>query len=191
MKKMKTLFKMDDRHQMTDVPNAGTEEIFAGLWIPRIKLDGSACAIINGKLHKRYDRKLKKNGQRRFPPPGWRFCNPEPDPITGHWPGWVPVLPEDKYHLLAWENTLFTDRSDGTYELIGSKVQGNPYGLADFHVLIKHEACRTIKLTMPMTYESLKSDLEKLTEEGIVFHGPNDQFFKLRRSDFGLEWPIV
>jgi len=30
MKKMKTLFKMDDSHQMTDIPNEDTEWVFHG-----------------------------------------------------------------------------------------------------------------------------------------------------------------
>jgi hypothetical protein len=189
---MKTVFKMNDKHQMTDVPNEGTEGVFDGSWVPRIKLDGTACAVIYGKLYKRYDRKLKKNGQRRLPPPGWMACSPKPDPVTNHWPGWVPVLPTDKHHVAGWDNHMFSvNRTDGTYELLGSKVQNNPYNMTDFHALIRHDECRVVKLTIPMTYDSLKTDLKKLYEEGIVFHGPDGQFFKLRRSDFGLGWPIV
>jgi len=36
MRKVKTLFKMDDNHQMTDIPNDGTEGVFAGDWIQEL-----------------------------------------------------------------------------------------------------------------------------------------------------------
>ena len=182
---------MDDLHRMTDVPNEGTEGVFTGDWVPRIKLDGTACAIIKGKLYKRYDCKLDKKGYRKTHPEGWKHCEPNPDLITGHWPGWAPVTDADKYHREAWDNCWISDsKEDGTYELIGSKIQGNPYDMKDFHALVQHNLCRMIELTMPMTYHSLKADLTKLDEEGIVFHGPDGQFFKLRRKDFGLSWPI-
>ena len=192
MKKIKTLFMMDTNHQMTDVPNEGTKGVFNGEWIPRVKLDGSACAIMGGKLYKRYDRKLNKKGIRRTPPPGWVQCDEFPDPITGHWPGWAPVTFEDTYLLDAWKDLTETCviPIDGTYELIGPKVQGNPYSMVDLHALIPHSYSRIVPLTMPMTYNSLKADLGELNEEGIVFHGPDNQYFKLRRSDFGFSWSI-
>jgi len=51
-----------------------------------------------------------------------------PDPVTGHWPGWVPVRadePGDRHHLEAFQGGL----DDGTYELVGPKVQRNRYQL--------------------------------------------------------------
>jgi hypothetical protein len=189
---MKTLFKMDNNHQMTDVPNEGTEGVFAGDWVPRIKLDGTACAVIKGRLYKRYDCKLNKKGVRKTPPIDWAPCDLTPDPITNHWPGWTPVTFVDKHHVDAWVNHWDnTYREDGTFELIGSKVQNNPYNLVKFHALVPHKYCRVVSLTMPMSYESLKNDIEKLTEEGIVFHGPDEQYFKLRRTDFGFAWPVA
>jgi len=193
MRKMKTLFKMDENHKMTNIPNKGTSFVFAGHSTPRIKLDGTACIIIDGKLHKRYDCKLNKKGGRKTPPAGWIACDPEPDPITGHWPGWAPIVTEDRWHREALD---FADRnpaaghtSDGTYELVGSKVQGNPYKIVNSHVLVKHNLCRVIELEGHITYESLKSVMCTLNEEGIVFHGgPDGIMFKLRQTDFDFVW---
>lgn len=59
----------------------------------------------------------------------------DPDPITGHWPGWILVGdgPEDRWHREA-----FTGKEqDGTYELCGPKVQGNPERF-ERHVLVPH-----------------------------------------------------
>lgn len=74
---------------------------------------------------------------RQNTPAGFEPAQPGPDPITAHWPGWLPVgdVPEDRWHreALATADTL----PDGTYELVGPKMQGNAAHL-DRHILIPH-----------------------------------------------------
>lgn len=85
------------------------------------KYDGTACAIIDGLLYKRYDVK-KGKAVPKFAIP----CQ-EPDHITGHWPHWVLCQrdnPADKYHFEGLDN--LDRKEDGTYELCGPKIQGNP-----------------------------------------------------------------
>ena len=63
-----------------------------------IKFDGTACAVIDGKLYARYDAKKGKT-----PPPNAIPCC-EPDPVTGHHPHWIPCGPEpqSKWHWEGW-----------------------------------------------------------------------------------------
>ena len=76
------------------------------------------------------------------------------------------------------------DKSDGTYELCGPKVQGNPEQL-ETHTLIKH-GCETL-LVPDLSFEGIKSFLENHDIEGIVFHHKSDdRMCKIRKSDFGL-----
>ena len=108
-----------------------------------VKRDGTACAIIGGKLHRRYDAKAGKN-----PPDGAIPCEESRDPVTGHWPLWVLVGdgPQDRYHREAWERMPAEDRVDGSYELCGPHFQGNPERLA-VDTLIPHgEAVHFVKI---------------------------------------------
>lgn len=86
MKKISTLYKKDpnDLGRVINEVNPENAWVFtdAGV-IATQKYDGTACAIIDGQLYKRYDVKKGKN----VPP----FAIPcqDPDPVTGHWPHWV------------------------------------------------------------------------------------------------------
>src|SRR5688572_26623752 len=123
MKKISTLYKKNPENlgRVIDEINPENEWVFTdeGVRATR-KFDGTACAIINGYLYKRYD--VKKG---RPVPPDAIPCQ-EPDEITGHWPHWVRCdtnKPEDKYFWEAYSGYTY---SDGTYELCGEKIQGNP-----------------------------------------------------------------
>lgn len=183
MKKVISLFKRDyEKTRLVYneiVP--GAEWIVNGEGIATIKIDGTSCLVEDGKLYKRYD---AKNG--KTPPPGFIPAQ-EPDPITGHWPGWLLVSdnnPYDKYHREAFENK---DLQNGTYELIGEKVQGNPYKIIG-HKLIKHGEWLFEK-EPPRTFEELRAWFEINNVEGIVWHRENGEMVKIKRKDFGLKWP--
>lgn len=156
--------------------------------IPTIKYDGTAC-MWHGLLYKRHD--LKKGRKR---PKVWLPCQPKPDEKTGHWPGWVPVGsgPEDKYHIEAERN--FYDRrvetfSPGqTYELVGPKVQGNPYDL-DKHYLIKHGNDPILDLPAFPSFNQIYTYLCYREIEGIVWHHPDGIMAKIKAKDFGIKWP--
>ncbi len=112
----------------------------------------------------------------------------EPDAITGHWPHWILCSlenPNDKYYYEAFIGQGF---SDGTYELCGPKIQGNPEGLLA-HELIKHGEHVLHGLIYPLTFNGLRNYLEKVNIEGIVFHhkSGDGRMCKLRKSDYGLK----
>ena len=138
MKKIKSLFKRDyeskDRLVYNEVVE-GCEWVLEGEGIATRKYDGTSCMIKEGVLYKRYD---AKNGKK--PPKGFIPAQ-DPDPITGHWPGWIVVdfsKPENKYHKQAFELEAdiqeYMELEEGTYELCGPKINGNPEHF-DFHVL--------------------------------------------------------
>jgi hypothetical protein len=164
---------------LTDEIAPGCEWVMNGEGIASRKWDGTACAVIDGKLYKRYDAKAGKSA-----PPNGIPCQ-APNPVTGHWPHWIPVDPLDnsnRWILEAWHNG--EPFADGTYEAIGPKIDGNPE-LFDSHVLIRHgEDVRDV----PRSKEGIRSFLEANRIEGIVFAHPDGRMCKIRRADFGLEW---
>jgi len=182
MKKISTLFKKDPNDLGRVIPEVNPENSWVftdeGVRATR-KYDGTACAVINGQLYKRYDVKKGKTVP--------EFATPcqEPDPITGHWPHWVLCQhdnPADKYHLLAFIGVI----PDGTYELCGERVQGNPEKIAG-HKLIRHGAFDLNVNFQSYTFEMFKEYLTYTDIEGIVFHHPDGRMCKLRKSDYGIK----
>jgi hypothetical protein len=180
MKKISTLFKKDpnDLGRVINEINPGNEWVINGEGCATQKYDGTAAAIIDGNLYKRYD--VKKGRQ---VPPDAIPCQ-EPDAITGHWPHWVKCNPDtDKYFYEAFEN--LDSWEDGTYELCGPKVQGNPEKL-DRHKLFDHQYSRVI-VPEQITFDNMRNLLSVLDIEGIVFHHPDGRMCKIRKSDFGIK----
>ena len=64
MKKIPTLFeRVYENHKVVGIlpkVTEGMEWVLAGEGIATVKWDGSCCAIIDGKLYKRYDAKKGK-----------------------------------------------------------------------------------------------------------------------------------
>jgi hypothetical protein len=187
VKKIPSLFQRNyetDR-RIRDEVVVGCEWVLAGEGVATVKWDGTACLVRDGVLYKRYDAKKGKT-----PPEGFEPAEAAPDALTGHWPGWLPVSDsaEDKWHREAWEREPARGLRDGTYELIGPKIQGNPHGLS-VHQLIQHgniqiEPC-------PRTFAALREHLScQLVYEGIVFHHPDGRMCKVKRRDYGLPWPV-
>jgi len=163
----------------------GCEWVLAGEGVATEKVDGACCAIIDGVLYRRYDANLKKG---RKPPVDGIPCQEAADPVTGHWPFWVRVLDgvaSDKHFARAFSNTPWC-REDGTYEAVGVHFQGNPYGLDD-DFLEKHGRIKL--LDCPRDYGGIYDYLATHEIEGIVWHRGNGDMCKIKRSDFGLEWP--
>lgn len=183
MKKLSTLFKKDsnDLGRVVNEINPENKWVFDGEGIATRKFDGTAAAIINGELYKRYD---VKHG--RQIPHGAIACQ-EADAITGHHPHWLKCersKSEDKYFFEGFDE--LEDKEDGTYELCGEKVQGNPEKI-EGHKLVKH-GCEVLELSS-LEFEKLREYLSDISNdiEGIVFHHKSDtRMCKLRKSDFGL-----
>ncbi len=197
MKKIPSLFKRDyeGTRLVYDEVVEGCEWVLRGEGAPTIKIDGTCCRIADNVLFKRYDRKRnKKTGEHKAAPPGWVAAEDEPNEHTGHWPGWLPVGdgPEDKWHREAWDQVC--EYEDGTYELVGPKVQSNPYALIR-HDLWKHGTPPIPFVHSPFqmlqsTFEGTRRWLSVHQVEGIVWHHPDGRMCKIRRRDFGLPWPI-
>ena len=179
MKKIISLFQRnyDGDRLVRDEVVPGAEWVQAGEGIATRKWDGTCCMVRGGKLWKRYD---VKNG--RTPPGGFEPAQ-DCDAVTGHWPGWIPVGdgPEDAYHREAFTGT----EPEGTYELVGPNVNGNPEGFAS-HYLIphgKHEVCA------PRTFSELRAWFAGPGRdiEGVVWHHADGRMVKIKAKDFGLK----
>jgi hypothetical protein len=190
MKKIPTLFEREfENHKIvgiTDKITPGCEEAFLH-GQATVKLDGSCCAIINGKFYKRYDAKKGKE-----PPEGAIPCC-DPDPVTGHWPHWVMVDPDDpadKWFVKAMVYSFVPEMCDIpylTYEAVGPHFNGNPYDL-EKDILLMHGD--VLLKSVPRTFEGIKKFLEDNLIEGIVFWLNGEPVCKIKRTDFGLPWPV-
>lgn len=178
MKKIISLFQRDydgDRLVMPLIVE-GAEWVRNGEGVATRKFDGTCCMIRGGKLFKRYDVKKGKS-----PPEGFEPAQ-DPDATTGHWPGWVPVTdgPQDRWHREAMSPHF----EDGTYELCGPMINGNPEGLST-HLLIRHgEFTFTGE---PRTFYELREWLPAQNIEGLVWHHPDGRMVKIKTKDFGLK----
>jgi hypothetical protein len=169
----------------------GCEWVLAGEGTASVKWDGTACMVQDHKLFRRYDCKHGKT-----PPEGFVPCG-DPDSVTGHWPGWIPIDdgPECKWHreallgIYASDGTRFRPSQvlpNGTYELCGPRVQGNPQQLPE-HELVPHGQD---VIRPPRDWDGLRGYLERNRSlEGIVWAHPDGRMAKLRRDDFGFSWP--
>lgn len=192
MKKIPTLFEREfkDHNVIKILPKVhpGMEWVLKGEGVATVKYDGSCCAIIDGEYYKRYDCKKGK-----VPTEGFIPCC-EPDSITCHWPGWVKVdekNPADKWFVMAYEMTVMLENygmklSDGTYEAVGRCFQNNPYNFTS-NKLIKHG--KEI-VEVERTFDGIKKYLSEHRIEGLVFWKDGIPQCKIKRSDFGFEWPV-
>lgn len=186
MIKIPTIFLRDPQNLATVTANKNpdAEWVFRGEGIPTRKFDGTAIRVRNGKLYKRYDCKTGRIPPELFEPADI------PDPITGHWPGWVPVTPADKYVLEGYHNSLATNPAttlelkDGTYELCGPKINGNPEGF-NRHLLIIHG--QELLTDVGRDYESIRHFLANGLVEGIVYHHLDGRMAKIKTRDFGFK----
>ena len=187
MKKIPTLYEIeyDGRKQtgMNRTPKPEFAWVEDGEGIATTKIDGSCCAIINGKFYKRYDAK-----RGRKPPKEGIRCQAEPDPITGHFPYWVPVSETksaDRWLCDAYSNMPESQLLDGTYEAIGPKFNSNRYFMRN-NILVKHG--ELIRDVQDRTWDGIRSYLAAHYIEGLVFWKDGNPECKIRRKDFGFNW---
>lgn len=183
MKKIISLFQRnyDGNRQVRDEVVPGAEWVISGEGKATRKFDGTCCMIRDGKLFRRYEA-----SEDRQPPSGFILEErKEQKDIKGRdvikLYGWVPVGegPADQYHREAFVPGLL----DGTYELCGPKVQGNPEHF-NSHVLVPH---RAEVIETPRTFEELKTWLANKDIEGIVWHHPDGRMVKIKKKDFGFK----
>ncbi len=184
MRKVPTLFERDwngDRSRVLPGVHPGCEWVLAGEGVPTRKLDGTCCMIRDGRLYKRQEIGLMRDAPADFE-------EVDRDPETGKRVGWRPVGdgPEDEWHRKGFACLVLVE--DGTYELVGPKVQGNPED-APFHVLIPHTAPVLVLGDAPRDFDAIREYLAARDIEGIVFHHADGRMAKVKRRDFGLPWP--
>lgn len=180
MEKIPTMFERDwdgDRSRVVNAITPGCEWVAAGEGIATRKYDGTCCAVIGGALYKRHEVKPGKP----FPD---AFRQLSTDEQTGKTIGYLPVGdgPEDRWHREALANAG-TPLPDGTYELVGPKIQGNPEDY-NLHVLISHRHAETYD-DVPRDFDGIKAWLECHDVEGIVFHNWG-RMAKIKARDFGI-----
>ncbi len=175
MRKIISLFKRDydGTRLVYDEVVPGAEWVAAGAGVATRKFDGTCCMVKEHKLYKRYD---AKEGR---PTPAGFIAAQDADPVTGHWPGWLLVGDgaEDRWYREAFTGS----EPNGTYELCGPKVQGNPEKF-ERHVLVPHG--KEVLPDAPRTFDALKNYLENRGIEGIVWHHPDGRMVKIKRRDF-------
>ena len=114
-----------------------------------------------------------------------------------------PANPADRYFLEAYHNAWLAR------ETIGPAWQNNPYGLSTNN-LIRHGRDKILELSWAETghlegdsdfgwkfvhhqvlsLEMIRDYLKTHKIEGIVFWLDGQPLCKIKRSDFGFEWPI-
>jgi len=184
MKKIPTLFKRDFENggQVYDAYSEGTEWVIRGEGVATRKYDGTCVLIRDHKMYKRYELKAGRTAPPDFEPV-------DHDETTGKTMGWVQVGwgAEDKWFREAAKggNPDNVSLSDGTYELLGPKVQGNPEKVGE-HQLKKHSLATEYE-NVPLEFEMLKQWLTDKDIEGLVWHHPDGRMVKIKKKDFRLK----
>jgi len=179
MRKIPTIFlrDLDNKSRITRNPHPDCDWVFRGEGLPTRKYDGTCVLIQDGQCFKRREVRPGKKAPADF-------IEVQVDRETGKRIGWVPVRmgdPNDRYYFEALDR--IGTPPDGTYELCGPKVQGNPEGF-DEHVLVPHG--RDILADCPRTFDELREWLADMDIEGIVFWHPDGRKGKIKKRDFGL-----
>ncbi|GFR75670.1 chromosome 12 open reading frame 29 [Elysia marginata] len=144
-----------------------------------------------------------------------------PDKL-GHTPGWVPVEAKSRQHCwhlsaVSLENGLalvlrespdyigelvleaepLSNLVGQTCELVGSNINGNPYGIGTkknpLHFLVPHGSLG-VTCPSPVDQDKMFSWLGGETSvaavEGVVWHCDNGVLYKLHRHHLNLPWPV-
>ncbi len=154
----------------------------------------------------RYDQKLSKHAKSKLdkkkltidvtdpqcikqhfkPPPDW-FVPTEiaPDPVTYHFPGYVPIFKPNTENAHQFESYLAADFNEfkslkpHTYELVGPDVNGNAHSFprrhlllhgADTHVAVTKLSTPDKPLTLDTIMKWFQTNPSSVTSEGVVWH---------------------
>lgn len=182
MNKIPTIFVRDMSKQpalVTPEWVPGCEWVRDGEGIATQKYDGTSCLVRDGKLYKRRELRQGDVAPQDFESLGT-------DENTGKTVGWVPVGDgsEDRWHREAF--TSVPEWPNGTYELVGPKIQGNKDGYST-HTLVSHARAAPMH-DAPRDFDGLRAWLAEHRVEGLVWHNHDGRMAKIKRRDFGLKW---
>lgn len=161
MKKIPSLFARDPANPrvLSDAYHDAADWVVRGEGVATRKWDGTAVLVQGGAVYARYDVKAGRTAPLGFVPAQ------DPDPATGHHPGWVPATRlEDRWIRAAAEAS--GSLADGTYEAVGPKIGGNPERLED-HRLIRHGAL--VLPDVPRDKAGLVDYFSRHDVEGVVW----------------------
>lgn len=186
MKKIVSLFQRnyEGDYKVRNEVVPGSEWVINGEGVATRKWDGTAVLIKDGKGYRRYGAKCGKKI-----PPNFVPAQPEPDPKTGFWPGWVPADGRASIYIQeAIEKAVLEYPQgipDGTYEACGPSIGGkhgiNPENLTS-HILVRHG--EDLVFDCPRNFIDLMDYLRDKSIEGIVWHHPDGRMVKIKKSDF-------
>lgn len=186
MKKIPTLFVRDpdDMRRVLPEVHPDCQWVLDGEGVATRKYDGTCVSWHDGDWWFRREVKPGKN-----PPDGW--AQVALDETTGKRVGWEPARPTSGFIRLlreAIDNTFaFGDEiPEGTYELCGPKVNGNPEHFGE-HRLIRHADAEVFNLPARLDFNTCRRavlDLAEYGHEGIVWHHPDGRMAKLKACDF-------
>ena len=183
MKKIPTVYLRDwdnNPKYVTREPNPDCAWVFAGEGHATRKYDGT-CVMFDGECW--WARREVKPG--KYGPVGFRLV--EEDPETGKRMGWEPIEQSSfaRFHEEALANQA-GPWPEGTYELLGPKINGNPEDL-DLHWLQPHAAATSWD-DAPRDYDGLREWLHARPYEGIVWHHEDGiRMAKIKGRDFPKE----
>lgn len=184
-----TLYVRDpETYLVTPAVTPGCEWVLAGEGIPTRKWDGVPILLSHGHSGEELVWRRHRVRAGCEPPAMWLPAGTD----TREY-GWVPAGtgPADRVlrGVLA-RRSPEARRSypDGTFELVGPSINGNPEGVAE-HVLLPHGA--HVLEDVPWEFEALRDWLAAHPIEGIVWWHWKQPWVraKLKRRDFGLPWP--
>lgn len=183
MNKIPTLYQRDpdDRRRVLPEVTPGCEWVLRGEGVPTRKYDGT-CVMFDGARW--WARREVRPG--KTAPADFRALST--DEITGKTVGWEPIeqSPFIKFFVEAQAQATGDMWAEGTYELCGPKINGNPEGYAD-HMLIRHADAARLPLTPreTSTFEGIVDYLRGAPAdfEGIVWHHPDGRMAKLKVRD--------
>lgn len=141
-------------------------------------LDGIGCLMREGTL---FSRQTLTRGEATPKD----FIAVSSDQNSGRKIGWVPAGGGDKDSPFREAFNRLSDVTDGTYELIGPDVHGNPEH-ARVHRLVFHRSGGLLLANVPRTYQGLSGWFIGRDIEGVVFRHPDGRLAKIKGIDFGI-----
>ena len=182
MNKISTLFLRDPGNplRVIDQVNAACQWVANGEGVASRKWDGQPLLLLDGLWYKRYTGDL---GGYQGNDTGAIPCGEEEDG-TCIW--WVLVshTRDDQHIIEAIRNAnLWTRKDNGVYEVCGPHFCHNRERL-DADTIIRHGA--STFFGAPVEFEALKTWLQNMDMEGLVWRHPDGRMAKIKKSDFGL-----
>jgi hypothetical protein len=200
VKKIPTVFKRDpeDMSRVLEEWHPDCLWVRDGEGAATRKYDGTCVAYLDLGQDEGWSSSGPQWWVRREVKPGkevpYGFHEVDRDEATGKVVGWFPAQRDGRWRqfqealepMLGFGALIGQAPREGTYELVGPKINGNPER-AEHHRLEPHWNAERIDWAGPRTFESLREMVLWLAEdgvEGVVWHHPDGRMAKLKGRDF-------